>query len=203
MKKRYWIIAVLVVAIAGLGGWWWHVAASTNNVPTSQVQKDSSSKTKTTKSKRSSSKRASSQSIVSSSKPSTNTVSAESNSKSSASDASSSTTGQTSSYKPKTVDVSNSQIAMMVYAARGGSEMLQEPSTIVYGKDSEGKLYISRHNGESKMTFTIEGNNVKVFSFAQSNIEQNYTVDALVQKFYQTPSEKQLVDNAVAGATVQ
>ena len=179
MKKRYWIIAVLVVAIAGLGGWWWHVAASTNNVPTSQVQKDSSSKTKTTKSKRSSSKRASSQSIVSSSKSSTNTVSAESNSKSSA------------------------QIAMMVYAARGGSEMLQEPSTIVYGKDSEGKLYISRHNGESKMTFTIEGNNVKVFSFAQSNIEQNYTVDALVQKFYQTPSEKQLVDNAVAGATVQ
>lgn len=204
MKKRFWIIAIAALAFVGLGGWW-YVTASTNTT-TSQVQKSSKSSSKTSKATSSTKKSKYSSTKNSSTGSSTVGVNSTSESKSqAASVVSNQTTSQSSSnsYKPKFISVSNSQIAMMAYQARGGSEMLKDPNSITYGKDPQGTLFISRNNGESKMTFKIENNTVKVLSFAQSNLQQNYSVDDLIQRFYQTPIEKQLIDNAVAGANVQ
>lgn len=205
MKKRYWIIAIAALAFVGLGGWW-YVTASTNTTTSSQLQKNSKSSSKTSKATPSTKKSKDSSTKNSSAGSPAVSVNSKSESKSqAASVVSNQTTSQSSSnsYKPKSVSVSNSQIAMMAYQARGGSEMLKDPNSITYGKDPQGTLFISRNNGESKMIFKIEDNTVKVLSFAQSNLQRSYSVDDLVQRFYQTPSEKQLIDNAVAGANVQ
>ncbi|WP_225355397.1 hypothetical protein [Lacticaseibacillus rhamnosus] len=205
MKKRYWIIAIAALAFVGLGGWW-YVTASTNTTTSSQLQKSSKSSSKTSKATPSTKKSKDSSIKNSSAGSPAVSVNSKSESKSqAASVVSNQTTSQSSSnsYKPKSVSVSNSQIAMMAYQARGGSEMLKDPNSITYGKDPQGTLFISRNNGESKMIFKIEDNTVKVLSFAQSNLQRSYSVDDLVQRFYQTPSEKQLIDNAVAGANVQ
>ena len=158
MKKRYWIIAIAALAFVGLGGWW-YVTASTNTTTSSQLQKSSKSSSKTSKATPSTKKSKDSSTKNSSAASPAVSVNSKSESKSqAASVVSSQTTSQSSSnsYKPKSVSVSNSQIAMMAYQARGGSEMLKDPNSITYGKDPQGTLFISRNNGESKMIFKIE-----------------------------------------------
>ncbi|EGF47476.1 hypothetical protein AAULR_24551, partial [Lacticaseibacillus rhamnosus MTCC 5462] len=141
------------LAFVGLGGWW-YVTASTNTTTSSQLQKVQNLVLKLPRPRLPQKEQGLIYQNSSAGSPAVS-VNSKSESKSqAASVVSNQTTSQSSSnsYKPKSVSVSNSQIAMMAYQARGGSEMLKDPNSITYGKDPQGTLFISR-NTENQNDF--------------------------------------------------
>lgn len=203
MKKAFLLLATLGLAgsLAACGNQQSSSQSSSSSAQTTNVKKQSSSKkaqssSKSTKSSKSSQKKSSS-STASSSASSQATSS--STSATTSSQSSTATSASASATRP--AQLSDNQIAVLVYRAAGYSNL----NGLMKGSAPQGRTAIGAGTADSTVYYTFSGNSVTIYTLqadpTKSTAEQGFntsytTINQLISKYYSTNGQQQTVNQA-------